>query len=128
MLHFSFSGGGKLCFAPSCGKEIPDHSTFCLACGKGIQAAETPGASRAPTHSAPRNKAFSISGVIIILLLCVLGSMQLKSRHVHVGNDAGTIEPCQNIAQFLYMLGIDAAPVVVLIKALQPLVAYDRSC
>jgi hypothetical protein len=29
-------------FCPSCGKEIPDHSQFCLACGKAIAPTPTP--------------------------------------------------------------------------------------
>ena len=50
--------------------------------------------------------------------------MQPKSGQIHIGDDAGSVEPRENIAELKNMFGNNAARVVVLLKAFQPFVAY----
>jgi hypothetical protein len=51
--------------------------------------------------------------------------MQPETGHIHIGHDAGGVEPCQNIAELSGVFGKDAPRVVILIEAFQALVA-DR--
>jgi hypothetical protein len=50
--------------------------------------------------------------------------MQPQTGHVHIGHDAGRVEPREYIAELAGVLGENTARVVVFMKALQPLVAY----
>jgi hypothetical protein len=50
--------------------------------------------------------------------------MQPETRHIHIGDDAGRVEPRENIAEFDDVFGENAARVVICMKASQPLVAY----
>jgi len=62
-------------FCPSCGKEIPDHSSFCLGCGKAIHVVAQPAApfpSSVPESAAPVSQASSFRP-LTVLLLAVLG-------------------------------------------------------
>ena len=42
-----------------------------------------------------------------------LERMHLEAGHIHIGNDAGRVEPCQNVAQLFNVLSFDAARVAV---------------
>ncbi len=50
--------------------------------------------------------------------------MQPETGHIHIGHDAGRIQPRENIAELRDVFGKNAARVVVFMKAFQPLVAY----
>jgi len=50
--------------------------------------------------------------------------VQPETGHIHVGHDAGRIEPRENIAKLNGMFGKNTPRVVIFMKALQPLVAY----
>ncbi len=56
-------------FCPSCGKEIPDGSTFCLHCGKAV-GATAEGETR--KHSSKLLVALGV-GAVVILLAVILG-------------------------------------------------------
>lgn len=59
-------------FCPSCGKEIPDQSSFCLACGKPVHAGGTPPSSSTTARRWPGSLFLLI---VFALLLIVLGSV-----------------------------------------------------
>ena len=50
--------------------------------------------------------------------------MPPETGHIHVGHDAGRIEPRENIAKLNGVFGKNTSRVVIFMKALQPLVAY----
>jgi hypothetical protein len=58
-------------FCPSCGKEIPDHSSFCLGCGKGIQTGTGPSYS-VPVYAAPSADSPGIRRYAVVILSLVV--------------------------------------------------------
>jgi hypothetical protein len=50
--------------------------------------------------------------------------MQPETRHIHIGHDAGGVEPRENVSERAGVLRENAARVVVFIKTFQPLVSY----
>ncbi len=52
--------------------------------------------------------------------------MQPKPRQIYIGDDAGSVEPRENIAELKNMFGNNAAQVVMLVKAFQPFLRIDR--
>ena len=63
-------------FCPSCGKEIPDHSAFCLVCGKSIQVVAVPSERQSePVKEVPVSPkkewgALTWISVTFLVLLC----------------------------------------------------------
>jgi len=74
-------------FCPSCGKDIPDHSTFCLVCGKPIQViashAEQPREAVKEELSPPK-KRWSVVTKIAIVALIVVAVYMIVDRPSHV--------------------------------------------
>jgi len=65
-------------YCPSCGKEIPDESAFCLKCGKAIlvtaqSAGRTAAASPAPISEPKKKPSFTIFVLGALGLFCLVG-------------------------------------------------------
>jgi hypothetical protein len=61
-------------FCPSCGKEIPDHSAFCLACGRSIATGKD------SSTVEPGKKHFNATGIIVIALLVAIAVIVYVNR------------------------------------------------
>jgi hypothetical protein len=69
-------------FCPSCGKEIPDDSRYCLVCGKSLNA--TPGASKPVEREKVEPKSHYWRNVLIgfvVLLSLYLGVMAVSNAN-----------------------------------------------
>src|SRR5438067_931663 len=60
-------------FCPACGKEVPDHSGFCLRCGTAIQTARTTVNDATPWRPARLRRIFlgglATAGLLMLMML-----------------------------------------------------------
>lgn len=67
---------GRIMFCPSCGKELPDASSFCLHCGKPIGAG--PSAADKPASAGGRWALYILAIVGIVAIVVLLTQQSLK--------------------------------------------------
>jgi hypothetical protein len=96
-------------FCPSCGKEIPDHSSYCLVCGKGIQVVALvagPGPESVPVSRQPRFRPSVMLGALLLVAVTVAVVLFVTKS----GSAKGTVVSlAQNASAALASATTDAA-------------------